>query len=196
MPFAKFIVIPIFVAFQAFTMMLIAPYIPGNSPALAGGLMSWVAFQAWAMYFMAGCTPKMAGKTFLGYVGGIVASIAIFRLAGALQGLNGDKNLWGLYLAVFVVVVFVISAERVPGFDFVPSYFIGAGVFFGLMTHGSDSRPEGISDYAWYLQVAAPILVACVVGLSYGWVTVTFRGWYEARVSPKAEEDALAAAAE
>ncbi len=196
MPFGKFIVIPIFVAFQAFTMMLVAPYIPGNSLALGGGLMTWATFQAWAMYFMAGCTPKMAGKTFLGYAGGIVASIAIFELAGLLQGLNGDKNLWGLYLAVFIVVVFVISAERVPGFDFVPSYFIGAGVFFGLMTHCGDSRPEGISDYAWYLQIAAPILVACVIGLAYGWVTVTFRGWYEAKVSPKAKEGAATAVAE
>ena len=63
------------------------------------------------------------------------------------------------------VVIFVISAEKVPGFDFVPAYFIGAGVFFGLMTHASDSRPEAISDYAWYLQIAKPILVACVIGL-------------------------------
>ena len=196
MPFGKFIVIPIFVALQAATMMLIAPYIPGNSPALAGGLMAWAAFQAWAMYFMAGCTPKMAGKTFLGYAGGIVASIAIFELGGALQGLNGDTNLWGLYLAVFIVVVVVISAERVPGFDFVPSYFIGAGVFFGLMTHASDSRPAGISDYAWYLQIASPILTACAIGLAFGWVTVTFRVWYEAKVSPKADEGAAAARTE
>lgn len=190
MPFGKFIIIPIFIAFQAFTMMLIQPYIPGTNAALGGGLLSWVAFQAWAMYFLAGCTPKMGGKVLLGYIGGIIASIAIFELAAPLAGLNGETNKWGLYLAVFIVVIFVISAEKVPGFDLVPSWFVGAGVFFGLMTHASDSRAETLTNYEWYLQIAVPLLIACVIGLAYGWVTVAFRGWYEGKVMPKVEDSA------
>lgn len=158
--------------------------------------MAWAAFQAWAMYFLAGCTPKMAGKVLLGYLGGIVASIAIFELYGLFAGLDGEKNAWGLHLAVFIVVVFVISMEKVPGFDFVPAYFIGAGVFFGLMTHASDTKPVDVSTYGWYLQIASPIVVACVIGLAYGWVTVAFRGWYEPLVTPKVEEAEEAAVAE
>ena len=38
-------------------------------------------------------------------------------------------------MAAFIVVIFVISMERVPGLDFVPSYFIGAGVYFALFTY-------------------------------------------------------------
>lgn len=187
MPFSKFILIPIFVAFQAFTMMVIAPYIPGNSIG-GGGLMACFAFQAWAMYFLAGCTPKMAGKVFLGYVGGIVASIAIFELGKLLGGLFPEGSVWGLNLAVFVVVIFVIAAEKVPGFDFVPSYFIGAGAYFALMTYCAPA--EGVSTFSWYLQVATPVLIACVVGLIYGWVTVTVRVWYEGKVTPKEAEAA------
>ncbi|MCP4376831.1 MAG: DUF1097 domain-containing protein, partial [bacterium] len=35
----------------------------------------WVAFQTWAMYFMAGCTIQGGVKVLLGYIGGITASI-------------------------------------------------------------------------------------------------------------------------
>ena len=78
MPFSKFIVFPIFVAFQAALLMLLAPYIKIGPESIGGpGLIAWVTFQAWAMYFLGGCTVKMAGKTAIGYAGGIIASIAL-----------------------------------------------------------------------------------------------------------------------
>ena len=71
--------------------------------------------------------------------------------------------------------------ERVPGFNFIPSWFIGAGVFFGFMSlKGIDHTAQG------YMNVAVPELAACVVGLAYGWMTVKFRGWYEAKVGAAA----------
>ncbi len=186
MCFGKFMLIPLFVAFQAFTMMVIAPFIPGADKVLLGapGLITWIAFQAWAMYFLAGCTPKMGAKTFAGYVGGIIASIAIFELAGALSGLNCGNTPWGLYLAVFLVVIPVIAMEKVPGMDFIPSYFVGAGVFFALMTHGG--KPEGMCKWNWYMIAALAELIACAIGLVYGWVTVTVRVWYTNKVTPPA----------
>lgn len=185
MPFRKFIIIPLFIAFQAFTMMLIAPFVPfTNLPVGGTGLITWIAFQAWAMYFMAGCTVKMGLKTLAGYLGGIIASIAIFELAGVFSKLNCAGTPWGLYLAVFIVVIFVISCQRVPGIDFVPSYFVGAGVFFALMTYLP--KPADVGHYAWYLQLTIPEMVACISGLIYGWVTVLFQGWYEAKVKTPA----------
>ena len=197
MPFSKFIVIPIFIAFQAFTMMFIASFrIPGTNDLVmeGGGLMAWIAFQAWAMYFLAGCTPKMGAKVFAGYFGGIVASVAIFELAGQLGKVFPEGSPWGLYLAVFIVVIVVISMERVPGFDFVPSYFIGAGVFFGLMSHVT--KPDDLSIYVWYKDLAVPELIACAVGLIYGWITVTCRVRYTAMVTPEAAEGEAAPAAD
>ena len=56
--------------------------------------------------------------------------------------------------------------------NFVPAVFVGAGVFFGIMsyipgaTFGNAFISEGI--YA-------------LIGLVFGWLTITFRGWYEAK---------------
>lgn len=176
MSFKQFIVIPVFIAVQAMVLMLLAPYIPGASEAVGGpGLLTWITFQAWAMYFLGGCTIPMALKTVAGYVGGIIASVAIFELGDALAGSMGGY--WGYAVAVLIVVVPVISMERVPGLNFIPAYFIGAGVFFGLMSlKGIDHGVKG------YMSVATPEVVACVVGMIFGWVTVTFRGWYEAKI--------------
>lgn len=189
MPFKQFIVIPVFIAFQAFTMMLIAPFVPLTGTDAGGpGLVTWIAFQAWAMYFLGGCTIKMAAKTLGGYVGGIIASVAIFELAGLFSGLSTPTTPWGLYLAVFIVVVPVISMERVKGLDFVPSYFLGAGVYFALFTYLK--RPDDAAKYAWYVNLAIPEIVACVIGLAYGWWTVTARTWYEGKISkPESKED-------
>ncbi len=202
MPFKHFIIIPLFIGFQAFVMMVITPFIPGNyvtgSGPLGLGLLNWISFQAWAIYFFAGFAPWnpkangpcpwMGFKSLLGYLGGVICSICIFELNKVFGTLNGSTA-WGLNLAVFIVVVGVICCERVKYFDFVPAWFIGAGVFFGLMTHATgaiENLPEGLShDYCLYGRVAVAELVACAVGLVFGWMTVKFRGSYEAKISKK-----------
>jgi energy-converting hydrogenase Eha subunit B len=133
------------------------------------------------MYFLAGCSIKMALKVLAGYAGGIVASIAIFELGDVLAG-NADLGGYrGYALAVLIVVVPVIAMERVPGFNFIPSWFIGAGVFFAFM------GLKGLEhNAAVYTNVAVPELAACVVGLVFGWITVTFRVWYEKKVAAAA----------
>jgi hypothetical protein len=181
MPFKRFIIIPIFVAAQATTMMMLAPFIPGTPSAIGTGLLAWVGFQAWATYFMAGATPKMGMKTVAGYLGGIVASVVIFELAALFSGMNAGNTPWGLYLAVFIAVIPVIAAEKVPGLDFVPAYFVGAGAFFALMTYVP--KPEAVGQLAWYAQVATPIMIACLMGVIYGWITVTVRVAYEKKVA-------------
>jgi len=181
MPFKKFIAIPLFIAFQAFILMALTPYIPLTGKAVGGpGLITWISFQAWAMYFLGGCNVKMGVRSLVGYLGGIIASVAIFDLGAALSGLNSPTTPWGLYVAVFLVVVVVLCCQRVPGIDFIPAYFIGAGAFFALMTYLK--KPEEATHFGWYLQIAIPEMVACVVGLFFGWITVTFQTWYEARV--------------
>ena len=181
MPFSKFMIIPIFVAAQATSMMMLAPYIPGTASAIGTGLLAWVAFQAWATYFMAGCELKMGAKIVAGYFGGIIASVAIFELAALFSGMNTESTSWGLYLAVFLAVVPVIAAERVPGLDFVPAYVVGAGAFFALMTYVP--KPEAVGKMTWYVNLATPIMIACVMGVIYGWITVAIRGAYEKKVA-------------
>lgn len=182
MPFSKFIVFPIFVALQAASMMLLAPHIKIGPESIGGpGLITWISFQAWAMYFLGGCNLKMAGKSIIGYFLGIVASIAIFELAGFFSGLIGGY--WGTALAVFFVVIPVMCLEKIKITDFIPALFVGAGVFFALAHMHQPTNMTG------YIEIAVPEMIACVVGLAYGWVTVTFRTAYEKAVMPKTPEN-------
>lgn len=176
--------VAIFVALQATFMMIIEPHV---------GFVSWIAFQAWAMYFLAGCTPQMGIKTLVGYFFGMVASVAIMEgaTAFAAAGLTNGVN---LYLAVFLVVVFVISAENVPGIDFVPSWFIGAGVFFGLMNMGTFAAEASTIDK--YIQCTGTLMWSAAIGLVFGFVTVEVRTWYEKKFIESADTATAAPIAE
>ncbi|MEI6782342.1 MAG: DUF1097 domain-containing protein [Verrucomicrobiota bacterium] len=178
MKFSKFIIIPLFIAFLAFTMQAIDQAISKFFPPAGNRGFAWIAFQAWAMYFLAGCTPKNGVRTFLGYGIGILASIAIMTLGPALSGCG----FWAFPAAVFVVVVPVICLEKVKWLDFVPSIFVGAGVFFGFMSHikGATFGGATVSE-----------LFYCLFGLVYGYLTVSFRGWYEARVAAGAKQPSM-----
>ena len=109
--------------------------------AMGKGLLVWAAFQAWAMYFLRGATINMAFKTMVSYVGGIVVSVILIELGSIFSGLNGSTVPWGTVLAVFFVAFLIISTDRVPSINFLPSYFIGSGAYFAIMTyvHRSDS---------------------------------------------------------
>ena len=172
MSFGKFLFIPFFIALLASSMMVLEI----NKEPTLHHYLSWISFQAWAMYFMAGCTLKGGGKVMLGYLGGAAASVAIMELIGVCAG-------WGLGqaavpVAVFPIVVLVICAERVPGFNFVPSWFVGAGVFFALM--GLLPEIAGLAKWDKYLQAGLFLMVSCAVGQVYGIVTVFIRKRYEA----------------
>lgn len=183
MPFSKFIVFPIFVALQAASMMLLAKFIAIGPDTIGGpALITWISFQSWAMYFLGGCTLKMAGKTIIGYACGIIASVAIFKLIGVFGGPLGFY--WGPALAVFIVVIPIMCAEKVELLNFIPAWFVGAAVFFALQFM------SGASTMAQYVEIAIPEMIACVVGLVYGYCTVSFRTWYEKMVMPEIEEEA------
>jgi hypothetical protein len=187
----KYILIPVFIAFQAFIMMVVYPFVPGNLID-GGGLLTWIAFQAWAMYFLAGCKPDMALKVLAGYAGGIIASIAIIEIGGNLLGglnMEGGVQL-GIAIAVFIVVIPVIAAEKLPGINFIPAWFVGSGVFFALITY--NAAPEEVTcPWHWYTRIGVTELVACVIGLGFGYCTVTFRTWYEGKYTPVEEAVAV-----
>ncbi|WP_461205666.1 DUF1097 domain-containing protein [Clostridium sp. DL1XJH146] len=170
MSFKKFIWIPVIVALLAFTIQivdqLLCPLVP---PANNVGF-GWIAFQSWAVYFLAGCNVKGGVKALIGYVNGIIASILIMEIGAAL---SASLGFFAFPLAVFIVVVPVISLERVPWADFVPSVFIGSGVFFGFMSYVPG---------ATYTAAITTELIYCAIGLFYGYVTITLRGMYEASV--------------
>ena len=168
MKFQQFIFIPVIVAFLAFTIQILDQLLAGFMPVENVGF-GWIAFIAWAMYFMAGCTIEGGKKTFFGYIAGIIASVAIMECGVAFSSLG----FFAFPVAVFVCVIPCICLERLPPFDFVPALFVGAGTFFGFMSY---------VDGATYATATFTELVYCVIGLIYGWVTIVLRGRYEAYV--------------
>ncbi|MDP6543662.1 MAG: DUF1097 domain-containing protein [Phycisphaerae bacterium] len=174
MTFKQFFPIPVVIAVLAFLLMLVNLG-ASHCPNYGKYFVIWVAFQAWAMYFMAGCTLKNGVKVMLGYLGGALASIAIMELGGQFAKLGLGEM--ALPVAVLIIVVPVICAERVPMFDFVPAWFVGAGVFFALC-----KGPET------YIDTGIMSLFSCLIGVIFGIVTVVFRMKYEASLKLKSAE--------
>jgi hypothetical protein len=171
MNFKKFIIIPVFIAFLAFTFILIDQLISPLMPIADNKGFGWVTFQAWAMYFLAGCTLKGGLRTFLGYVMGIIAAIVIIILAGKF----GGTGFWAVPLAVFIVVIPMCTMERAHSLiDFVPALFVSSAVFFAFMNYipGATMTSSAIT-----------ILTYCAIGMIYGIVTVASRNFYEKRIA-------------
>ena len=178
------LVVSIGIAVQAAILVLLNAYIP----KLCNGMdMMWVAFQAWAMYFMAGCTPMNGVKVFIGYITGIVASVIIVKLMGApgIKALPADAAGMNLVMAVAVLIVVIpaIMSENLK--NVVPALFVGSGAYFASL--GSQALgaavPEGACANTPLLYAAQAELVYCAVGLLFGWITVTGRGKYEASLA-------------
>ena len=171
MDFKKFIVIPVFIAVLAASFIVIDQLLNSFMPIVDRGGFGWVTFQAWAMYFLAGCTVKGGLRTFLGYIMGILAAISIIYLAGVF----GSAGFWALPLAVLVIVIPMCSVEKAPAlFDFVPALFVSSAVFFAF---------GKIYPTAASLDSAITILTYCAIGQVYGVVTVSLRSAYEKKVA-------------
>lgn len=167
MSFSKFFPIALFIGFQCIILQSIDQLLSPLMPPVGNVGFGWIAFQAWAMYFLAGCNLKDAARTFFGYGIGILGSIAIFLLAGKC-GMLGFMN---VPVVLAGVVTIMILLERAPTMlNFVPAFFVGAGAYFGFMSY----IPGATFETAAFTE-----LVYCLLGLASGYTTVTFRVWYE-----------------
>jgi hypothetical protein len=171
------------IAVQATIMVLLNAYVP----KLCHGMdMMWIAFQAWAMYFMAGCTPGNGIKAWIGYLSGIIASIAIIKLMGA-PGIKDLPSVGGMNLvmaaAVLIVVIPAIMTENLK--NFVPALFVGSGAYFATL--GSQALAGAVPADACtntpLLYALQAEMIYCTFGLIFGWITVTARGKYEASLA-------------
>ena len=167
----KFIFIPLFIAFLALTIQIVDQLISPLMPIENNAGFGWIGFQAWAMYFLAGCNLKGAARTLIGYILSIVVSILIMSLGSELS----TFGFCAIPLAIFPVVVGVIWLEKTNELtSFVPAIFVGAGVYFGMKSY----VPE-----VTFTKAAIVEIIYCVIGLFYGYLTVTIRTWYEKKVN-------------
>lgn len=168
----KYSPIALFIGLQAAVLQCFDQAVCASiAPLLAGG--GWIAFQAWAVYFMGGCTIKNGVRAFIGYFIGMIASIAIMVLGGQF----GALGFWAMPLSLLILVPVILYLDIAPEMiNFVPAVFVGAGVFFGIMSYipGATFTNDLVSEGIY-----------CVVGLVFGWMTITFRGWYEGKYVKK-----------
>jgi hypothetical protein len=145
-----------------------------------GLFCAWVGFAAWACYFLNGCTPKGGIKVIGCWVAGVAASVLIIELGTWLTGIFAGNASLGFPVAVAAVAFLVILFEKVPALDFIPGWFVGAACFFGYNT-----IVEGN-----YARSIPAILISCVVGQLFGFVTVYLRTAYAKASEPVATEEA------
>ena len=172
MSFKKFLVIPLIIAILAFLIYVIDQVLFHVMPSDVPGFC-WIAFQAWAVYFLAGCTIQGGIKSLVGYAIGIVASILIMVLAGNAFVCLGPT--FSVALSVGIVAFLLICLEKTPWWSsFIPAMFIGAGAFFAFKGN--------IDPTNSYINIAITEMVYCVLGLTFGYITVTLRALYEKKV--------------
>ena len=175
MDFKKFIVIPVYIAILAAGFIVLDQLISPYMPIADNKGFGWVTFQAWAMYFMAGCTVKGGARTFLGYVLGVLSAILIIELAGVL----GSTGFWAVPLAVLVMVIPMCSMERAHSLiDFVPAIFVSSAVYFAF----TQIYPATTTKTS----MAITILVYCGIGMILGYITISIRAAYEKMVAKPA----------
>jgi len=182
MSFKQFFPISVMIAVLAFVLLLVELAFKTAFNSVDNPFILWVAFQAWAMYFMAGCTPKNGLKVLLGYAGGCAAATVIVLFAGSL----GFAGSMAFPLSILVMVVPIICMERVPMFDFIPAWFVGSGAFFAIMTIDAYQTGWGGHGGGAFLTYAIEDVLSCAVGLCFGVMTVIGRGKYEAMLAAKA----------
>jgi hypothetical protein len=173
-------------ALQAAILVLLNGFVP----KLTHGMdMMWIAFQAWAVYFVAGCTPMNGLKAWIGYLTGIIASIAIIKIMG-VPGIKDLPSVGGMNLvmaiAVFIVVIPAIMSENLK--NMVPALFIGSGAFFASLGHAAltaavEKAGAGGCQTTQFLYAGQAELIYCALGLSFGYITVFWRGKYEASLA-------------
>jgi hypothetical protein len=167
MDIKKFLPIAIFIGVQACIIQIIDQCLCLYVEPVGNKGFGWISFQAWAVYFLAGCTVKGGIKSFIGYFIGMIASIVIMKGAGILSFLG----FLSVPLVLLILVPAIIYLELAPDLlNLVPAVFVGAGVYFGFKSY---------VDGATFTNVLVTESIYCVLGLVFGWATVTFRGWYE-----------------
>lgn len=174
MSLKKFWVIPLIIGVLACLIQAVDQLLMPHVCPVGNKGFSWIAFQSWATYFLAGCNLRGGVKTFLAYAVGIGGSILIMELGGSLMG--AGLSWWGVPIAVGAIAFCVIFLEKVDILSLVPALFIGAGAFFAFMNY----VPGATYGNAFLTE-----MIYCTLGLVFGWVTVTLRTKYTNSVEGK-----------
>ena len=169
MTLKKFVVIPLIVAVLAFCIQIIDQVLSSLMQPSPNQGFGWIAFQSWAVYFLAGCNLKGGIKALIGYAIGISGSILIMNLGNLFAPLQ----FFSIPMAVAMVAFCLIFFERTTWLSLIPAIFIGAGAYFAFTSYVPG---------ATFVNAAITEMVYCLLGLTFGFTTITLRTAYEKRL--------------
>jgi len=162
----KFFVFPLIVAVLAFIIQVVDKVLSPYMPPTPNNGFCWIAFQAWAVYFFAGCNIQGGIKALLGYAIGISASMLIITFAGWFTLLG----FFAVPLAVGIVAGCLICFEKTTWLSLIPAMFIGSGAFFAFISYIPN---------ATFANAAITEMVYCILGLTFGVITIALRTAFE-----------------
>lgn len=155
------------------TSMAVDQLVRGFMPIDPGGGFAWALFIAWAGYFLAGSTPRGGVRVIVGYLLGIVMSIAIFELGGMWPALG----FFAFPVAIRIVVSLILSTEKGPELvNLAPAYFLSGGTFFAIM---------GDVPGATYTGTSITVMVYCLLGCLFGFLTIVGRTAISKALAPQ-----------
>lgn len=153
--------------------MVVDQLVRGLMPIDPGGGFAWVLFIAWAGYFLAGSTPWGGARVIVGYLLGIVMSIAVFEIGGLLSSLG----FFAFPVAIVIVVALILIAEKGPELiSLAPAFFLCGGTFFAVMGYVPD---------ATYVGATVTVLSYCFLGCLFGWLTIVGRSAITKALAPE-----------
>lgn len=175
----NYIWIALFIGMQACLIQVIDQVLCAYVAPTGNFGFGWIAFQAWAMYFLSGCNVKGAAKSTIGYFIGIVASIAIITMAGKL----GVLGFWATPITLLILVPIVMHVDQGPELiAYSAAVFVGAGAYFGFMTYVPGATFGG---------ALVTEMIYCILGLFFGFMTVTFMTWYKGKYVNKKDDKSI-----
>ena len=137
------------------------------------GLVPWVPFLSWALFFGAGAGKfKRVPKEVIGLTGGVVAAVVLLYLLPVANGIFGAT--WGLPVLVFLAATIIVLLELTNWFELAPAYFYSFAGFFAYLFGGfagtTTMNPQLIITF-WVL-----LLVGTGLGVLTGFLRGTILG--------------------
>lgn len=137
----RFVPIAIFVALQSSVLQGIDQILRHAVPPADNLGFTWVAFLAWATYFLAGSTVRGGAKALIGVVIGILYSIGVLVLGDWL----GAFGFLASPMAILLLIPLVMYLELGPDLvTLVPAVFVGRAPSSPAccMSQGPPSQPS------------------------------------------------------
>ncbi|OHA65811.1 MAG: hypothetical protein A3D64_01155 [Candidatus Wildermuthbacteria bacterium RIFCSPHIGHO2_02_FULL_49_9] len=101
----------------------------------AYGLVLWVPFLSWALFFGAGAGKfSRVPKEIIGLTGGTVVAAVLVALLPAVTSAVGGT--WALPLLVFCAAFLIVMLELTDWFELAPAYFYSFAGFFAYLFGG------------------------------------------------------------